>query len=122
MDRILPRFETIMCLNGDCKTPKECSIAHICKYVHMPDHMKRAYLDELEPKPQYDAVSHPRHYTTHPSGIECIEITRHMNFNLGNAIKYIWRANEKENAVVDLQKAIWYLNDEIKKLENGSQK
>lgn len=36
-------------------------------------------------------VSHPKHYNDHPSGIECITITRHMNFNIGNAIKYLWR-------------------------------
>lgn len=63
-----------------------------------------------------DPVNHPPHYKSHPSGVECIQITRHMNFNLGNAIKYIWRAGEKGNAVQDLQKAIWYLNDEINRL------
>lgn len=61
-----------------------------------------------------DAVNHPKHYTNHPSGIECIEVTRHMGFNLGNAMKYIWRADLK-NGLEDLQKAIWYLNDEINK-------
>ena len=62
-----------------------------------------------------DPVNHPKHYTNHPSGIECIEITRHMSFNLGNALKYIWRADLKDNADEDLRKAIWYLNDELKK-------
>lgn len=62
-----------------------------------------------------DPVNHPQHYTAHPSGIECIQVTRHMGFNLGNAIKYIWRADEKENAIQDLEKAVWYLNDEIQK-------
>ncbi len=62
-----------------------------------------------------DNVNHPRHYTRHPSGIECIEVTRHMGFNLGNAMKYIWRADEKGNAIEDLQKARWYIEDEIKK-------
>lgn len=62
-----------------------------------------------------DPVNHPSHYTKHPSGIECIEITRHMNFNLGNAVKYIWRAGGKDvtKEVEDLEKAIWYLKDEI---------
>lgn len=64
-----------------------------------------------------DPVNHPKHYTNHPSGIECIQITRHMNFNIGSAIKYLWRANQKGNVIEDLQKAIWYINDEIKKLE-----
>ena len=63
-----------------------------------------------------DPINHPVHYTKHPSGIECITITRHMNFNLGNAIKYIWRAGEKSSAIEDLLKARWYIEDEIKRL------
>lgn len=62
-----------------------------------------------------DNVNNPNHYTSHPSGIECIDITRHMSFNLGNAFKYIWRADLKNNAIEDLEKAVWYLQDEIKK-------
>lgn len=61
----------------------------------------------------YDSVYHPAHYTSHPSNVECIEITRHMNFCLGNAIKYIWRADLKDNAIEDLEKAIFYLSQEI---------
>jgi len=64
-----------------------------------------------------DPVNHPAHYTSHPSGVECIQITRWMNFNLGNAIKYIWRAGNKGNALEDLKKARWYLDDEIKRRE-----
>lgn len=62
-------------------------------------------------------VDHPKHYTSHPSGIECIEIVRYMNFNLGNVVKYIWRAGIKDVEVElqDLEKAAWYLNDEIQK-------
>lgn len=65
----------------------------------------------------WDAVNKPRHYNIHPSGIECIQITEHMNFTLGNAIKYIWRAHDKGNAVEDLQKAIFYINREIEKIK-----
>jgi hypothetical protein len=64
-----------------------------------------------------DNVNHPKHYTSHPSGIECIQITRHMSFNIGNAVKYLWRADEKGNALEDLQKARWYIDDEIKRRE-----
>ena len=60
-----------------------------------------------------DPVNHPRHYTEHPSGVECIQITEHMNFCLGNAVKYIWRAGLKHDTVEDLQKARWYLDREI---------
>lgn len=80
-----------------------------------------------------DNVNHPKHYTSDPSGIECIDITRHRNFNIGNAIKYLWRAglkfgmeitpkktaiikNGKDNEIEDLNKAVWYLVDEIHRL------
>ncbi len=69
---------------------------------------------------KYDPVNHPRHYTNHPSGIECIEITRHMGFNLGNAMKYIWRADLKNDAIEDLEKAVWYLEDEIQKRKKNN--
>lgn len=63
-----------------------------------------------------DNVNHPKHYNSNPSGVECIQVARHMNFNLGNAIKYLWRAGSKGNIVEDLQKAIWYIDDEIKRI------
>jgi hypothetical protein len=63
-----------------------------------------------------DPVNNPRHYTNHPSGVECIDVTEHMNFNLGNAIKYIWRAGEKGNELEDLQKAEWYIKREIERV------
>lgn len=77
-----------------------------------------------------DAVNHPTHYTSHPSGIECIEITRHYYFSIGNAIKYLWRAGLKkdvslkdvEKEIEDLKKAIWYINDRIKQLKNNINK
>ena len=71
-------------------------------------------------------VEHPHYYNCHPSGIECIEIARHMDFNLGNVLKYIWRDGKKRsetnpdelsNAIEDLEKAAWYLNDEIEMLK-----
>ena len=63
-----------------------------------------------------DQVNHPKHYVSHPSGVECIEITEHMNFNLGNAIKYIWRASLKGKEIEDLRKARWYVEREIQRL------
>lgn len=62
----------------------------------------------------YDMVNHPPHYTAHPSGVECIQITEHMGFCLGNAMKYLWRADLK-NGLEDLQKAKWYIEREIAK-------
>lgn len=75
-------------------------------------------------KNKNDQVNHPKHYTSDPSGIECIDITRHRNFNIGNAIKYLWRAGLKEDKdcklidkqIEDLNKAVWYLVDEIHRL------
>lgn len=60
-----------------------------------------------------DPINHPAHYTSHPSGIECITITQHMNFCIGNAVKYLWRAGSKGDAVEDLKKARWYIECEI---------
>lgn len=65
-----------------------------------------------------DVVNHPKHYTKHPSGIECIEITQHMDFLLGNAMKYIWRAGLKGEVLEDLNKAKWYIERKIKLLED----
>ncbi len=64
-----------------------------------------------------DNVNHPAHYTSHPSGVEVIQIVEHMNFCLGNAIKYIMRCDGKNDAIEDLKKAVWYLEREITKRE-----
>lgn len=62
-----------------------------------------------------DAVNHPKHYTSHPSGIEAIQVTEHMSFCIGNAIKYLWRADLKHDAIEDMRKAIWYIEREIER-------
>ena len=62
-----------------------------------------------------EKVSHPAHYNAHPSGVECIDIVEHMSFNVGNAVKYLWRADEKGAPVEDLKKAAWYIQREIEK-------
>jgi hypothetical protein len=72
-----------------------------------------------------DNVNHPKHYTSHPSGVECIDITRHYCFSIGNAIKYLWRAGlkkeegleDKQKEIEDLEKSIWYIKDRIKQLK-----
>jgi hypothetical protein len=63
-------------------------------------------------------ATNPPHYQAHPSGIECIQITEHMNFCLGNAVKYIWRAGLKNNAIEDLRKARWYIDREIARIDH----
>jgi hypothetical protein len=62
-----------------------------------------------------EAVDHPAHYNKHPSGIECIDVVEHIGFNLGNAIKYVWRADLKADAIEDLKKARWYITRELKR-------
>ena len=63
-----------------------------------------------------DPINHPTHYTSHPSNVECITVVEWMSFNLGNAVKYIWRAGFKGYQIEDLQKARWYVDREIKRL------
>lgn len=70
-----------------------------------------------EKKNRTETVNHPPHYTQHPSGVECIEITEHMNFCLGNAVKYLWRASDKDDTIEDLEKAKWYITREIERLQ-----
>lgn len=64
-------------------------------------------------------IEHPDYYNKHPSGIECIEVVRHFSFNIGNVVKYVWRAGLKDDneTLQDLKKALFYLQDEIKRLE-----
>jgi hypothetical protein len=87
--------------------------------LHPPIHTSQQNLEELKSRLEKiipsteDPVNHPKHYTEHPSGVECIEITEHMGFNLGNAVKYIWRCDLKKDVIEDLRKAIWYIQREI---------
>lgn len=60
-----------------------------------------------------DNVNHPAHYTSHPSGVECIQVTEHMGFNVGNAVKYLWRCDLKNDVIEDLEKAEFYVKREI---------
>jgi len=62
---------------------------------------------------KYDPVNHPRHYTSHPSGIECIDVIEHLPYNIGAAIKYLWRCGLKNDGMEDLRKAQWYIQREI---------
>jgi hypothetical protein len=67
-------------------------------------------------EPQLDPVNHPYHYKV--GGIETIDFieAKDLNYNMGNAVKYISRADHKGNKKQDLEKAVWYLNREIGKL------
>lgn len=63
----------------------------------------------------HDPVNHPQHYRRNPAGIEVIDIVEHLNFNMGNAVKCILRADAKGDFFIDMEKAIWYLNREIER-------
>lgn len=94
------------CDDGDCGTLEE--------YEKKMTEQKNETLISHISTIKHDAVNHPKHYTSHPSGVECIDIARHMGFNLGNALKYLWRCDLKHDSPVeDLEKAIFYINDEI---------
>jgi hypothetical protein len=97
---------------------------HSFNYLFIP----RFYILEGFPVEQFkklvEHVNHPKHYNNMPAEceacgkpIECIEVVRHLNFNLGNVIKYLWRCDEKSAPIEDLKKAAWYLADEIKQRE-----
>jgi len=68
-----------------------------------------------------DPVNSPSHYKSHPSGVECITITEHMSFNIGNAMKYLWRSGLKHDATEDMRKAVWYINREIARRNHEQQ-
>lgn len=67
----------------------------------------------------HDPVNRPKHYTSHPSGIECIQVTEHMSFCIGNAVKYLWRYDRK-GGVEDLEKARWYIGREIERRKSDA--
>lgn len=104
---------------GTLGIPSDCQ-----KYFELVnDNLPKADFDTIDEIIK-DNVNHPSHYTSHPSGIECITITQHHDFCIGNAIKYLWRAGLKKDAdksdiekeIEDLEKARWYINQKIRLL------
>ena len=95
-----------------------------CEELIEKDRADLAAAASSKPVKANNPVSHPSHYTSHPSGVECIQITRHYNFNIGNAIKYLWRNGLKDEdaQIQDLEKAIWYIQDYIKTLKETNDK
>lgn len=101
------------CLHGQAERGVHCPKCHTTV-----DEVTTEFIDsEIRKNIVHDPVHHPAHYTAHPSGVECIDISEHMSFCLGNALKYIWRAQEKGKPVEDLRKAIWYINREIERID-----
>jgi hypothetical protein len=100
-----------------CESPKGACVADFENWEledYEKEHRPGNFLIEIPT----DNVNHPKHYTSHPSGVECIDIVEHYDFCLGNALKYLWRAGIKsENPIEDLKKAKWYIERKLKKLE-----
>ena len=113
---IIPDNSLIKYFCYDCANYKSAEGGNYCSRAG-----HKVVLKDTE-TPMDDPVNHPKHYTSDPSGVECITITRHRNFNIGNAMKYLWRAGLKDSDahVQDLEKAIFYINDEIARLRNES--
>lgn len=100
-----------------------------CEKVRVIDRTadEESYLERMRhrPYPEHEAdnVNHPPHYNNSAAKcecgrrVECIDVTRHLSFNIGNAIKYLWRCELKDNTLEDLKKAIWYIQDEIAQKE-----
>lgn len=111
-------------LNYEHRQKQGCSCSKMIKNQEIFPRGERIRTE----RPKEDIVNHPNHYNKHPSGIECIEVVRHMNYNRGKAMAYIWRAGEKmysangnqmtllESEIYDLNKAIWHLKDEVKSI------
>ena len=108
-------------ITGVPDLPKKDSV-HSVPYYPLDDEEKVTVIgkvnnDELDNgnlKETNDPIN-PNHYKSHPSGIECIEISSGFDFLLGNVIKYVWRAGLKDsdNYLQDLEKALWYLNKKV---------
>lgn len=124
-------YDVLVAAKGDEVEVIGTSLVNVSKRTRLDDWetvnnmIKSGILTQIDKK-KNDNVNHPRHYCSHPSGTECIEITRHYCFSIGNAIKYLWRAGLKVDAsltnrqkeIEDLEKAIWYIKDRIKQLRN----
>jgi len=95
---------------------KFCEVCFQDGPIRKLDLRKGCWCDEDEDE---DLVNHPTHYNSHPSGVKCIQVTEHMNFCRGSAMKYLWRAGLKGDEIEDLKKARWYLDREIKRLEGN---
>ncbi len=116
IDRIMDNNELFFCTSCNRYFSEKLFELHDCDYTPEGWVAGRTATEAASVgAASVDMVNHPPHYTAHPSGVECIQITEHMGFCIGNAIKYLWRADEKGSAIEDLEKAKWYVEREIEK-------
>jgi hypothetical protein len=93
-----------------CGAAQPASLYELCDSCYASENREV----KREAKVSEEAVDHPKHYNQ-IKGVECIDVVEQMSFNLGNAVKYIWRCGDKGNKKEDLRKAVWYINREIEK-------
>lgn len=93
----------------------------VIRYLWFREDEVRRDLVVAEPLGKTNSVNHPDHYTWLPNGIEVIDLTEHLNFNRGNAVKYLARAGRKNKftELEDLRKARWYIDREISRMEKS---
>jgi hypothetical protein len=123
----VPIKETAKIMDKNCArcvdrfyTVQGAAAPHYCEFCipiikHSLEIQGQEKIDAGKDKPNLDDINSPKHYTSHPSGVECIQITRHFPFAVGNTIKYLWREGLKESNKEDALKAHWYLQDWLMK-------
>ena len=112
--------EKHMCLTGHADVELQMRMGAVVPQIDFKGVTAagESIVQQQAPQTRVEDPINPAHYKKSPSGIEVIEITRHLSFNLGNVVKYVLRAGHKTpDPIEDLRKAAWYLNDEIKRLE-----
>lgn len=129
------KFTRIRFIRGKSKKALTDKLGRMCKKClanYTPEEIPTIKLDDSDdrfakmlasikatPATVDSKVDHPEHYNKHPSGVECIDIIEGFSFCVGNAIKYLWRAEFKGDPMEDLKKAKWYIEREIERKKNG---
>lgn len=93
----------------DCTNPD----SHAAKYYQEHKDDPEEWGEPVRPPAKPELVNHPQHYNSSASGVECIEVIRQMNLSVGNAVKYLWRLGHKDDSLLELKKAQWYLRDQL---------
>lgn len=120
--KFVPGDRVIPVENGRWSTDFKWSNNRQLWEIALPDYFRESPMSGscigVDPQNvQREAVNHPDHYNANPSGVEAIDVIEHMTFNVGNAVKYLWRADHKGKQIEDLKKARWYIDREIQRLE-----
>ncbi len=111
------------CISFEEEKASLTPIERVDRLPHTVEDAQRSIAQATREHAEKDNVNHPTHYTSHPSGVECIQVTECMNFNVGSAVKYLWRCDHKHpSPIEDLKKARWYIDREIQRREKEGKK